>query len=155
MAFQISSLSRDRFEELFTFDDATLAARGITRHVADKKPGFPCRVSLNDAEPGERVLLLSFQHQSAASPYRASGPIFVRELAEDAAIPPNAVPQLLRTRVLSVRGYDANGMMTEADVVDGRDVETLIVRLLHDQRAEYLHVHLARPGCYVCRVDRT
>jgi hypothetical protein len=111
-------------------------------------------VSLNDAEPGERVILLSFQHQTAASPYRASGPIFVREIATDATIPPNTVPELLRTRLLSVRGYDANGMITEADVIDGSDVETLIVRLLHDERAKYLHVHLARPGCYVCRVDR-
>jgi uncharacterized protein DUF1203 len=82
------------------------------------------------------------------------GKIFIREIAEDAVISQDTVPELLRTRLLSVRGYDAGGMMTEADVIDGREVEILIARLLRDERAEYLHVHLARPGCYICRVDR-
>jgi hypothetical protein len=154
MTFQISSLSRDRFDELFHLDDQTLMTRGMKRYIADKKPGFPCRVSLQDAEPGERVILVPFQHQPSNSPYRASGPIFIRETADAAALAPSVVPELLRTRLLSVRAYDGNDVMTEADVVDGRDLEGLIARLLGDRRVDYLHVHFARPGCYACRVDR-
>jgi hypothetical protein len=154
MTFQISGLSRDRFEELFRFDDEALAGRGVKRYVADRKPGFPCRVSLQDAEPGERVLLVPFQHQDVRSPYQARGPIFVREAAIDAAVPANSVPELLRTRLLSVRAYDGDDLMVDADVVDGREVETVVTRLLQDRRVRYLHVHFARPGCYACRVDR-
>jgi Protein of unknown function (DUF1203) len=154
MTFQVSSLARDRFEELFQLDDEALSRRGMKRYVADKKPGFPCRVSLEDAEPGERVLLLPFEHQYADSPYHASGPIFVREQARNAVVSADTVPALLRTRLLSVRAYDGNDLMIDADVVEGRDVEALVARFLDDRRVSYLHVHFARPGCYACRIDR-
>jgi hypothetical protein len=154
MDFQISGLSRDRFEELFRLDDRALLQCGMKRYIADKKPGFPCRVSLEDAEPGERLILLPFQHQPAQSPYQASGPIFVREAAQDAAIGPNTIPDLLRTRLLSVKAYDERALMVDADVVDGCEVEMLFARMLSDVSVRYLHVHFARPGCYACRVDR-
>jgi len=154
MGFQISTLTRDRFEHVFGLGDEQLARAGARRYVADKKPGFPCRVSLQDAEPGERVILIPFQHQHGESPYRASGPIFVRESAVDVAVPASTVPELLRTRLLSLRAYDRSDLMIDADVVDGRDVEAVIERLLGDDRVRYLHVHFARPGCYACRIDR-
>ena len=154
MAFRISGLHRDQFQELLVLDDKALAARGAKRYVADAKPGFPCRVSLRDADPGERVILLPFKHQATDSPYQASGPIFVREAAQDVALAVNAVPALLRTRLLALRAYDASDLMTEADIVDGREFETLVTRLFADDRVSYMHVHFARPGCYACRVDR-
>jgi hypothetical protein len=111
-------------------------------------------VSLQDAEPGERVILLPFQHQPGASPYQASGPIFVREAATDVVPPPNVVPELLRTRLLSVRAYDTADLMIAAAIVDGTTLETAIERSLGDSRVSYLHVHFAGPGCYACRIDR-
>jgi hypothetical protein len=152
--FQISGLRRERFDDLVRLDDEALAALGGKRYVADKKPGFPCRVTLQDAELGERVMLVPFEHQHGASPYRASGPIFIRESAVDAAVPPNVVPELLRTRLLSVRAYDAAHVMLDAEVAEGREVECVIDQLLGDARVQYLHVHFARPGCYACRIDR-
>ena len=154
MGFQISALPRARFDAVLGLDDEALARLGARRYVADKKPGFPCRVSLQDAEHGERVILLPFQHQHCGSPYQASGPIFIREAATDVAVSPNVVPELLRTRLLSVRAYDAADMLIDAEVVDGVDVERAIERSLGDGRASYLHVHFARPGCYACRIDR-
>ena len=154
MTFRISGLRRDEFKALFPLDDDALAERGARRQIADKKPGFPCRISLQDADPGERVILLPFQHQATDSPYRASGPIFVREAAQDVTLAVNTVPELLRIRPLSVRAYDSRNLMVEADVVDGRELETLLTRLFENERASYLHVHFARPGCYACRVDR-
>jgi hypothetical protein len=154
MSFQIRSLPLETFTPLFTLDDEQLRARGAKRYIADRRPGFPCRVSLMDAEPGERVILVPFPHQDADSPYRASGPIFVREAARQAAFGADAVPELLRLRTLSVRAYDADALMVDADVVDGREVESLIERLFADARVASLHVHFARPGCFACRVER-
>jgi uncharacterized protein DUF1203 len=153
--FQISALRRGDFDEWLSLDDEQLAARGARRYVADRKPGFPCRVSLADAEPGERVILLPYCHQPADSPYRAFGPIFVREAAATALLPPDTVPELLRSRLLSVRAYDADHLIAEADVVDGRALESCIARMFERGNVAYAHVHFARPGCFACRVDRT
>jgi hypothetical protein len=152
--FQISALPHDTFESLYSADDETLARHGAARYVVDSKPGFPCRVSLEDAEPGERVILVPYQHQPADSPYKATGPIFVRENARRAEIAPDAVPELLRLRLLSVRAYDFNDLLIDADVVEGRELEACVGRFFERQAVAYAHVHFARPGCYACRVDR-
>lgn len=70
--FQIQPLSVAQFLPLFGVSDDVLKAHGIRAQIADKAPGFPCRVSLRDAEPGERVLLLNCEHQPADVPFRAS-----------------------------------------------------------------------------------
>src|SRR3954463_12349058 len=152
--FQISSLRRDDYEGLFGLDEEALARRGAKRYVVDKKPGFPCRVSLEDAEPGERVVLVPYDHQPAGSPCRASGPIFVREMARTVSVPVDTVPALLRTRLLSVRSYDERHMMTGAEVIEGAQLEKALARALESDRVSYLHIHFAGPGCYACRVDR-
>lgn len=152
--FRISALSREAFEPLFALDDATLAARGIRRVVADEKPGFPCRVSLVDAEPGETLLLLGHVHHDVAGPYRASGPIYVRERAVTATTTAGDVPELLRVRLLSLRAYDAGGWLRDADVTQGAELERVVERMFADTAVHYIHVHNARPGCYDCRIDR-
>jgi uncharacterized protein DUF1203 len=154
MTFQISALPPQPFASLFALDDDELRLRGAKRYIADRKPGFPCRVSLEDAEPGELVVLAPFTHQPSDSPYRASGPIFIRMAARQVSLDVNEVPTLLRLRLLSLRAYDGAGLMVDADVVDGRELEAAIDRLFENPGAEYLHVHFARPGCYACRVDR-
>jgi hypothetical protein len=154
VGFRISGLRRRQFQHLFALDDSALAVRGAKRYTADKKPGFPCRVSLRDAQIGERVILTPFTHQPSSSPYQASGPVFVREAAEEVALAPNTVPELLRTRLLSVRAYDASDLMTAADVVEGQQLDEALARAFHDARVRYVHVHFARPGCFACTVDR-
>ena len=154
MSFQISALSRAEFAPLFSLDDEQLRARGAKRYIADRSPGFPCRVSLQDAAPGGVLVLVPFVHQPAGSPYRASGRIFVREAAVEASLNVNEVPEQLRVRLLSVRAYCADTLMIAADVVEGSELESLVERLFDDPRVHYLHVHFARPGCYACRIDR-
>jgi hypothetical protein len=154
MAFRISALPADTFEDLFSLDEDELRRRGGRRYVADTALGFPCRVSLEDAAPGETLILVPYVHQPADSPYHASGPVFVRQAAGQARPAVNEVPALLRLRPLSLRAYDDGGLMVAADVVDGRAVEGAIERLFADSQASYLHVHYAKPGCYACRVDR-
>jgi hypothetical protein len=154
MSFRISALAPDRFTHLFSLDDAELRRRGAKRYVAHRKPGFPCRVSLQDAEPGETVILTPYAHQPADSPYKASGPIFVRELARQAEPMVGQVPDLLRLRMLSLRAYDSDALMVNAVIVDGRELEPAVMQMLDTERVAYLHVHYAGPGCYACRVDR-
>src|SRR5262249_20030393 len=153
MSFRITGLPADTFADMFLLSDAELAARGALRRIADAKPGYPCRLSLTDAEPGQKGILTHFQHQPADTPYRASHAIYVRkgETTYDAV---DEVPGQLRLRLLSVRAFDDKGMMVDADVVDGKELEGAIERLLGDGRAEYLHVHYAKPGCYAARIDR-
>ena len=154
MSFRVSGLPLATFAPLFGLPDAELAARGVIRQVADRRPGFPCRVSLVDAEPGETVLLLNYEHLPVASPYRSRHAIFVRENATEARLAPGEVPELLRIRLLSLRAFDDSGMMLDADVVHGRELEPVIERMLARREVAYLHVHNAKPGCFAARIDR-
>jgi len=189
MGFRVSGLDREEFAPLFGLSEAQLEERGIVRQVADRRPGFPCRVSLQDAEPGETLLLLNYEHLPVTSPYRARHAIYVRENARTAepgetllllnyehlpvtspyrarhaiyvrenartAKPAiNEIPQVLRTRLLSLRAYDHSGMMVEADVVHGSDVEPVIERILSEENVDFIHVHNAKPGCFAARIDR-
>jgi len=153
MSFRILGLSAQPFAELFALSDAELAARHGVRRIADTAHAFPCRISLTDAEVGEEVLLVNYEHLAVTSPYRSRHAIYLRagEQSFDAV---DVVPEMLRRRLLSVRGFDAEGMMTDADVVDGRELEALVARLFAAARTDYLHVHFARPGCYAARIDR-
>jgi len=155
MGFRIAGLDSTTFEPLFDLTDAELAARGARRQVADASPGFPCRVSLEDAQVGEEVLLLHHAHHAVASPYRASGPIIVRRAARRAAAFVDQVPEVLARRLLSVRAYDGEGMLRSAEVVQGTELAALITRLFAEAEVAYLHVHNARPGCFACEVRRS
>ena len=154
MAFQIHALDITEFQHLFGQPHEALAELGVQRMVADSSPGFPCRVSLQDAESGESVLLMNYEHQPARTPYRSSHAIFVREGAEQAAPGRDEVPEMFRHRLLSVRAFDASGMMIDADVVDGKHLEEMIDKMLANESVDYLHLHNARLGCYAARVKR-
>ncbi len=154
MNYQISALVADEFSHLTELDDDSLANHGARRMRATTKPGFPCRVTLEDANIGDSVLLVNYQHLPVDSPYRSSHAIFVREGAITCAPFVNEVPEQLRLRLLSVRAFSSDGMMVDADVVRGIDCEPVIKKLLAIQTVEYLHIHNAKPGCYAARVDR-
>jgi hypothetical protein len=153
-SFRIVGLPLGSFQPLFSLVDSELSQRGAQRMIVDAKPGFPCRVSLKDAEIGERVILLPFAHHEVESPYRASGPIFVREIAKEADLCPGEIPEVVRRRLMSVRAYEASGMMLDGSVIPGTELESRLERVLADSRVSYLHLHNAGAGCYSCRVDR-
>jgi len=153
MSFLISALPVAPFLPLFDLSDAQLAEHRAVRRIADKRPGFPCRISLRDVEPGVPVLLVHYEHLAVQSPYRASHAIYVSR-TDRAALAPDEVPAMLRSRLLSLRAFDRSGMMVDADVADGHAVEPVIERMLGNADADYIHVHLAKPGCYAARVDR-
>ena len=153
MTFRIQGLAAGPFLELFALDDIQLAARDMRRVVADAPHAAPCRVTLKDAEPGERLILLPYAHQTAHSPYQATGPIFVRETAGDTFDEVGVLPPVFKGRLLSVRAYDASGLMTAADCVES-DPRALFAAFFADPNVDYIHVHYAKRGCFSCRVDR-
>jgi hypothetical protein len=154
MSFRITGLSPEPFRLLYGLGDEELSLRGVKRYVADHKPGFPDRIEMRDAEVGERLLLLNHICQPADTPYRASHAIFVREGAENTYDRVDEVPDVMRTRLLSMRAYDALGMMLDADVVNGRQIEDVITRFFLSSQIAYIHAHNAKRGCYSGRIDR-
>jgi uncharacterized protein DUF1203 len=159
MDFRISGLPVEPFLAYFTMSDAALLAQGARRVTATSSaPAHlmpPCRVSLRDAEPGEVSILLNYPHHvTATSPYRATGPIYVREGVLETTSVVNHVPAQQRIRLLSLRAYDADGIMVDAEVMEGTELEAMIGRMFARNDVAFLHAHNARRGCYSCRIDR-
>jgi Protein of unknown function (DUF1203) len=114
-----------------------------------------CSLVASVCEPGEVSILLNYAHHIApTSPYRASGPIFVREGVQEMASFVNQVPAQQRTRLLSVRGYNAGGIMVDAEVAEGTELEAIVERMFRRDDVAFLHAHNAKRGCYSCRIDR-
>jgi Protein of unknown function (DUF1203) len=153
-SFQLVGLPFEPFSSLFDLSDAKLLERNVQRVFATAKPGYPCRVSLEDAEIGEELLLLPFEHQPANSPYKSSGPIFVRKAAVQARLEPRVIPPYIHTRVISVRAYDEAHLMTDAVVCAGADSAAAILRMFGRDEVAYIHLHNANRGCFACAVNR-
>lgn len=154
MDYRITGLSPEPFRHLYGLSDAELAAHGARRYVADSKPGFPDRVEVRDAEPGERLLLVNYAHQPADTPYRSSHAIFVLEGAVTTYDRVNELPDVLRVRQVSLRAFDAGHMMVDAALVNGEALPEVIGRFLADPAVAYLQAHYATRGCYAARVER-
>ena len=154
MHYRIAGLPVADFSHLYQLDPTALACAGITTVIADEPHAFPCRITLEDAQPGETLLLLNYAHLAAPTPYASSGPIFIRRDAATTRVVVDEVPEQQRRRLLSVRAYDAAHAMVDAEVGPGTELESLIDRFFGNPRVSYLHVHNARRGCYACRVDR-
>lgn len=154
MTFQINALPADLFEDLFELDDGELAARNAQRQTVSAKPGTPCRVSLRDADIGETVILVNFEHLPAASPYRSRHGVFVRENAKQAKIERDTVPEVIRSRLVSLRYFDQDHMMIMADVTAGENTAKHITEAFENADIAYAHIHFAKPGCFAASVQR-
>lgn len=154
MAFRITGLSPEPFQSLFGLSDAELARHGALRRIVDRKPGYPDRIELRDAEIGESVLLVNYTHLPIETPYRSSYAIYVRDGARSRYDRVNEVPEQFRSRVLSLRAFDKNDMLHDADIVEGAVAESLITRLLSSPETAYIHAHYAKYGCFAARIDR-
>lgn len=155
MTFQIHALPAAPFAPLFALSDAELAARNMHRSTVQSCPGTPCRVSMRDAEVGETVILLNYEHQPEDSPYRATHAIFVREGAEHTQPAPDEVPDVIRSRLISLRLFDMAHMMIDADVVEGHQLSAAIQAAFEDDQVAYAHLHNAKPGCFAASVTRS
>lgn len=154
MNFRIKALDDREFVALFNLGNSELEKIGAVKMIVDEFPGFPCRVSLEDAEIGEEVILLPYQHHKTNSPYQSSGPIFVRKIAKSSIYEINEIPKMFNHRLLSLRGYDKNAIMKDASVVEGNSLKAQIFKIFENEDIHYIHIHNAKPGCYNCLVER-
>lgn len=154
MTYRIEGLPRQQFQPLFELGDEELATRTMARVTATARPGFPCRISLVDAEPGESLILLNHVSHDVVTPYRSAYAIFVRENAAAAAIMLGRVPPVFEGRPLGLRGFDARGMLRSALLALPGQADAKIRELFENTDIAYIHAHNAAHGCFIARVDR-
>lgn len=155
MSFQISGLNGTDFNHLFELTDGQLAERAMSRVRVDAEFGYPDRIALADAAVGEDLILLSYDHQPARSPFNGSGPIFVgHSKRTEPVIYLDQVPESLERRPISLRAYDESGVMVDAELIDGAVLAGVIERQFANDQVSYLHAHFALRGCFAARIDR-
>jgi hypothetical protein len=111
-------------------------------------------VSLTDRAIGEQVLLLNHVSHDVANPYRASHAIFVTEGADAAAEYVDQVPPVFESRVLSLRGFDRQGMMAEAILAQPGEADAGIRKLFENPEIDTIHAHNATRGCFSAKIER-
>jgi hypothetical protein len=155
MSFVVTGLPVEEFRPLFGLSNIELAERGVVRHTADSAIGFPCRVTLEDAAPGQTLLLLNYEHLPVDTPYRSRHAIYVNEAAVETRRAVDEIPGCLSARAhIALRAFDSVGMMTAAELAPGADLAPAIVRMLAEPEVAYLHAHNPGRGCYAARIDR-
>jgi hypothetical protein len=154
MTYRIEGLDPSPFRPLFGLDDAALAGHRARRVVADSRPGFPCRVSLDDAEPGERLILVHHLSHAVETPFRASYGIYVREAATEAANYFDEIPPALARRTLGLRGFDDQGMLRAASLAVPGEADAAIRSLLARPEIASIHAHNAAAGCFAAKIVR-
>lgn len=154
MTYRITGLAPDQFAPLFGASAEALAARGAIRVTAEAKPGYPCRVTLEDAEPGEELILLHHVSHDVETPYRSAFAIYVREGATAPATYVDAVPPVFEGRPLALRGFDGAGMLRDAMLAMPGEADATIRTMLEGDTIAYIDVHNAAHGCFAARVQR-
>ena len=152
MAYRIEGLAPEQFEGLFEMSEEALTARNARRAVADG-PGFPCRISLEEAEVGEELVLINHVSNDVATPFRASHAIFVRKDAELASLT-DETPAIFATRTLGLRGFDAEGMLKGALLAHPGEADAKIRELFEQGEIASIHAHNAALGCFLARIER-
>ncbi len=152
--FQITAIDATKVSHLFAMNDEQLAQMDAVRQTVDSKPGFPCRVSLEDAEIGEEVILFPYKNHDVTTPYKSESPIYVRKDATATKLLVNEVPFMLLQRMLSLRAFDENGMMLDTRTIDGKKVSETLHNIFLNKRISYIHIHNSGPGCFNCSAAR-
>lgn len=152
MSFTITGLPVQEFQNLFSLSDEELRTRGVVRKIADKKPGYPCRITLEDAEPGERVLLLNYESHKADTPYRSSYAIYLREGVTERATYRDELPPVFKDRPIALRIFDEDGNLIGADLDLAGKLQTKIEKAFENPDAAYIHAHNAMHGCFAAEV---
>jgi hypothetical protein len=154
MTYRITGIDPAPYRHLYGLSDEELAEQGVVRMAVTQKPSFPCRVSLTDRDIGEKMLLLNHISHDVANPYRASHAIFLTEGTEEPAQYVDEVPPVFGPRVLSLREFDKDGMMTEAILTQPGEADAGIRKLFDNPEVETIHAHNATRGCFAAKIER-
>ncbi len=154
MTYVVKGIDPAPYRPLFGMPDEELEQRGIVRMTVTEKPSFPCRVSLTDRNIGESVLLINHVSHDVANPYRATHAIFVAENEQGPAEYVDEIPPVFESRILSLRGFDADGMMADAIVTQPGEAEAGIRKLFANPQITTIHAHNAARGCFSAKIER-
>ena len=154
MSFVVSGLPVETFRPLFGLDEAALARRGALRVTAGSDGRYPCRITLEDARPGDTLLLINHESHGAPTPYRSAYAIYVNESADETRQLTDELPPVLRGRPIALRVFDADGMLVAAELALDDNVREAIELHFEDPSVRYIHAHNAAAGCYAARIDR-
>ncbi|MFM7608253.1 MAG: DUF1203 domain-containing protein [Alphaproteobacteria bacterium] len=120
-------------------------------------PGYPCRACLRLGQPGEVMLLASWDLPLPQGPYWTPSPVFLHAHDCGGVALDDALPEtVLVNSIISLRHYDAAGMCLYdlGVVVPGEEAEAALRARLDDPRVAYVNIHTARPGCWLTRVEK-
>lgn len=154
MTYRIDGLPHDAFAALLGLDDRRLEERAARRVTADAKPGFPCRVTLEDAEPGESLILFHHVSHDVPTPFRSAYAIYVRESAAGPACYVDETPPVFAGRALGLRGFDSDGMLRGALLALPGEADSKIRALFERPEIETIHAHNAAAGCFAAKIVR-
>ncbi|HUD29650.1 MAG TPA: DUF1203 domain-containing protein [Novosphingobium sp.] len=154
MTYRIAGLPRSAFADYFGRTAEELGERGARRVIADADRGFPCRLTLDDAPTGESLILLNFTSHDVANPYRSAYAIYIREHGEEAEPLVDSLPPVFAGRTLSLRGFDAEGMLHAASLAGPDEQDAAIRSLFADPLVACIHAHNAAYGCFAARIER-
>lgn len=154
MRYRITGLDRQTFAELFEMDDAALAEQGAVRVMAAADKGWPCRISLEDAKAGEKLILLNHVSHDVSTPYRSSYAIYVRGAANQTAEYVDETPPVFEGRPMAFRAFDREGMLRSAALALPGQADAKIRELFENQEIAYIHAHNAAHGCFSAKVER-
>lgn len=149
----IATETADRFRRTGTDD----RGNGIRRIAATAGGQFPCRHCLQLAEPGEMMLLGSYDLPQPLGIYWTPSPIFLHETDCPRSETVDVVAPIVRANPLvSIRAYDTDDhcLYDLGQVCCGRGVEDPLQRALGDPRTRFVNIHTARPGCLLTHVER-
>jgi hypothetical protein len=154
MTYKIEGLGCEAYAALIGLDDDSLVRRHARRVTADSRPGFPCRVTLEDAEPGETLILFNHVSHDVPTPFRSAYAVYVREGAAKPACYVDEAPPVFEGRTLGLRGFDAQGMLRAALLALPGEADSKIRALFDRSDIETIHAHNAAAGCFAAKIVR-
>lgn len=154
MTYRVRGLDPEQFEPLFAFGSQELSESRATLLRAGTDGRYPCRVSLEDATPGEELALVHFTNHAVETPYRNAFAIYVRRDAARPADFEDSVPPILRGRPIALRRYTSEGNLQAASLALNDDVDQQVRALLKDEKTAYIDAHNAMHGCFAARIER-
>lgn len=152
--FTINGLNGEDFKYLYALSDDQLKEHGAIRIKVDKQDAYPDRITLKEIPVGEYAILLNHQYLDRPSPYRGRHAIFIWQGQIQPSVLKNTLPEVMQTRLISLRAFDRNDMMIEATLSSGDGITRSIEGMLAIKQVEYILAHNAIQGCFSCRISR-
>ena len=153
MTYRIRGLDPAPFKPLFGLPDEELAERGIMRMTVDS-PSFPCRVSLRTGQSARRCFCSTTSAMTWRTPIARHMPSSSLRARRRRPSIVDEVPPVFEKRILSLRGFDADGMMADAILTQPGEADEGIRRLFANPAVATIHAHNATRGCFAARIER-